>query len=1076
VDRALHSLSLDVIVKLRAENSRQDGGTAQAKDGGAGSRELATEFLLNKATAQEVVDAYIKEQEEVDVVKSRWPNSPAEVSGARLKFDEYGNELRFPGVTVISNPEGRKYVLFEELIDGINNKQGKNKFIATVKKDSVHMTLYDLFCITDWPGKFEGQLNDETKKEIEALIKLKGLVNDEDKKGAAYWVITKKVDRALSEFQGNGKLPKFKPLQLSAFPPAQFGAASVIVLSMQPASAKDFAIVTKMQNKIKEATGIVNLGNFRAHITLGYVVNPLVGEGAKSFKNYIKYLDKKVKKGAEKSEYKLVLPSFELTYFAGMNKFATVASFSWLTPSDLYDEGLLLRSYEKQKKIEDERIASLTKEIQSRSQSSSDLKNNNAAQDLTQELTRRNRYRGLEAQLNVAKARGDLELASRISDEMLNEPLPVDSLPDMDFGSKDLAKDGGSTRAILSGIINRYKGLPLSDKLFLTDVEINAVLAAMNSKDPVVNALLAKIGDREFTKDTNGRFFAKVYPQIKGPLDEIDWRLTVNRDGGRMTVRQTVAENLRKFRENKNWRTAFDNSKGSLIIDVGSSRKKEGYIPAIFGIIDKNGRLFYVSNTPELIDMILSGGNKDLYEFNVKGDITIVDDRLIQDAFRVKSILKATFKMLDREMADSAKAKDGGTVLLEKLNAVKEKIRQNSGLEAIGVGRDQKAKLRISNADFVAFIFYPDRFNEKRVYILRQGERDYILTDDGKSEELIIGKAIDRNYPQQVALSSNVQDVYIKVLSEHLFLDITPAACNIQVLAPKNTIFSWDAKQELYTPYATNKQDGGAKVLDMQNQRAVTDLIRALYQAIENENGRLAGEIAQDLGSLGNPAAKEALEILARSENLNDAWFAHNEAQAALRHLTQVSDLERTMQDGGKEGESLEGFRKRAEELFSQEEYVKLLKLAAEIEGAFPGSELAATAKAKAEFELGAQDGGNKKADPLGGIDFRALPKMSQPMNNYLRSVFTQQPNITIGSLDEEWNSISRLVQMNTFPSNQRIKEFLWCCYQRGELNQRTTDVLVCLGEVLRLEEEEAKPTEPDVKQMLVLLEANRQS
>jgi enolase len=119
------------------------------------------------------------------------------------------------------------------------------------------------------------------------------------------------------------------------------------------------------------------------------------------------------------------------------------------------------------------------------------------------------------------------------------------------------------------------------------------------------------------------------------------------------------------------------------------------------------------------------------------------------------------------------------------------------------------------------------------------------------------------------------------------------------------------------------------------------------------------------------------------------------------------------------------------------------------------------------------QDGGQNQ-NPVGGIDFRALPIVNQPIGNYLQSIFGQNPGINISNLDVEWESIYRLVQMNVSPSSQRIKEFLWGCCQKGELDQRATDVLACIGEILRLEENEAKDTEPDIKNMLVLLEANR--
>ncbi|MCK9594461.1 MAG: HEAT repeat domain-containing protein [Candidatus Omnitrophica bacterium] len=93
-------------------------------------------------------------------------------------------------------------------------------------------------------------------------------------------------------------------------------------------------------------------------------------------------------------------------------------------------------------------------------------------------------------------------------------------------------RDGGSTRAALRVIVDRYKGLPPEIEMFLTDAEINAVLAGFKSKDPAVKALLARIGDRPFTKDTNDRFFARVEPQLKEDLAYIRRNAPVIRDGG----------------------------------------------------------------------------------------------------------------------------------------------------------------------------------------------------------------------------------------------------------------------------------------------------------------------------------------------------------------------------------------------------------------------------------------------------------------------------------------------------------------------------------------------------------------
>ncbi|MCX5707650.1 MAG: DHH family phosphoesterase [Candidatus Omnitrophica bacterium] len=135
-------------------------------------------------------------------------------------------------------------------------------------------------------------------------------------------------------------------------------------------------------------------------------------------------------------------------------------------------------------------------------------------------------------------------------------------------------------------------------------------------------------------------------------------------DGGRITAKDAVSKNLKQFINNKDWMRVFENSKGSVLVDIGSAAKSEGYLPAIFGIVNNKGMILHVSNSPDLVEMILAAGRKGLYEFNFKGNVIIVDENLGKSAsLRVKSVLKATFKLLDEEMA--ARVKDGGSKEVE---------------------------------------------------------------------------------------------------------------------------------------------------------------------------------------------------------------------------------------------------------------------------------------------------------------------------------------------------------------------------------------------------------------------------
>jgi hypothetical protein len=106
-------------------------------------------------------------------------------------------------------------------------------------------------------------------------------------------------------------------------------------------------------------------------------------------------------------------------------------------------------------------------------------------------------------------------------------------------------------------------------------------------------------------------------------------------------------------------------------------------------------------------------------------------------------------------------------------------------------------------------------------------------------------------------------------------------------------------------------------------------------------------------------------------------------------------------------------------------------------------------------------DGGNK-----GGIDFRQLPIVTQPAVN--------GPQLTVGapammmseaSLNEEWRQIEKTMQNGPMPY-QEIKEYVTCC--RNQKAEKQMDaVFACIANILRLEEEQALPTAPEIKEIL---------
>jgi hypothetical protein len=110
-----------------------------------------------------------------------------------------------------------------------------------------------------------------------------------------------------------------------------------------------------------------------------------------------------------------------------------------------------------------------------------------------------------------------------------------------------------------------------------------------------------------------------------------------------------------------------------------------------------------------------------------------------------------------------------------------------------------------------------------------------------------------------------------------------------------------------------------------------------------------------------------------------------------------------------------------------------------------------------------------------GGIDFRALPIVTQPM------LTTPKVNLSLPALsqwsinlDAEWRQIQNMLNAGIIPSSERIKEYLEASCQSKDCSQRIDNVLSCLADILRLEEEQVALTEPELKQILVLLESDK--
>ena len=110
-----------------------------------------------------------------------------------------------------------------------------------------------------------------------------------------------------------------------------------------------------------------------------------------------------------------------------------------------------------------------------------------------------------------------------------------------------------------------------------------------------------------------------------------------------------------------------------------------------------------------------------------------------------------------------------------------------------------------------------------------------------------------------------------------------------------------------------------------------------------------------------------------------------------------------------------------------------------------------------------------------GGIDFRALPIVNQPINTaMLKLSAADLSRLNNVNLNSEWGEIQNMVNVGIIPSNERIKEYVLASCLRQSLGREMDKVLGCIADIMRMEEDRVSVTEPELRDMLVLLESGR--
>ncbi|MBP6920709.1 MAG: HEAT repeat domain-containing protein [Candidatus Omnitrophica bacterium] len=126
-------------------------------------------------------------------------------------------------------------------------------------------------------------------------------------------------------------------------------------------------------------------------------------------------------------------------------------------------------------------------------------------------------------------------------------------------------------------------------------------------------------------------------------------------------------------------------------------------------------------------------------------------------------------------------------------------------------------------------------------------------------------------------------------------------------------------------------------------------------------------------------------------------------------------------------------------------------------------------AAAAAEHEqTQAKDGGS--ATNVGGIDLRALPVDTQAAGAISAAgPAANVPFVSIKELETQWQTIKRQMRSGPMPYDRLMAFALGCCRNKDAAEQREA-LAVCITGILKLEEEAAVLTAPELKEILVAI------
>jgi len=124
----------------------------------------------------------------------------------------------------------------------------------------------------------------------------------------------------------------------------------------------------------------------------------------------------------------------------------------------------------------------------------------------------------------------------------------------------------------------------------------------------------------------------------------------------------------------------------------------------------------------------------------------------------------------------------------------------------------------------------------------------------------------------------------------------------------------------------------------------------------------------------------------------------------------------------------------------------------------------------KAGSEIAAKKDGGTAQPPVntGGVDFRVLPAVVQPMVNPAAGM-NPANMISLRDLDKQWSEIQSKIYQGEMPY-QEIKKYASACCGQEDAAKQLEQVSEGITNILKMEEDRALPTAPELKEILAYL------